>query len=117
MTRTPVGGVLNLTLGSTMTTEECLEIVKKLDDISQNKFYTINVYDTVKKLYVGDFELLVIGTDNYTLIQSFITGEGNIGRLKYIFYFNGDYSRLAVSYGTITSIVNRLDKIEQQLGI
>lgn len=110
-----IGGVLNLTLSDTMSKEECLEIVKKLDDISQNKFYTINVWDTPGDLYLGDVELFKDYSSYYTLIQNLIANDGTIRRYTYTFYTNGKYNRTYTTLCTISNILSRLDKIEQKL--
>lgn len=113
----PIGGVLNLTLGNTMTKEECLEIVKKLNDISQNKFYTVNIYDTVADSYYGDCELIHKYDIEYLLIHTHSSSTGDLTTRAYHFYFDGTYKRIIKTFGNISDILKRLDKIEQQLGI
>ena len=110
-----MGGVLNLSLGSSMTTEECLEIVKKLDDISQNSFYTINVFDLVERKYLGDFELLYYADDHYTLINTSTTHTGWLARYEYTFYQSGKYARRRTILLDAEDILSRLDTIEQKL--
>lgn len=99
-----------------MTTEECLEIVKKLDDISQNKFYTINVYDTVRNNYLGDSEL-VFANAHYSIIHSWIGANSKVYTVTYRFHKDGNYEREWRTHGQISNILSRLNKIEQQLGI
>lgn len=111
------GGILNLTLGNTMTKEECLEIVKKLNDISQNKFYTVNIYDTVSDSYYGDCELIHKYSNEILLIHTHSGSTGDITTRAYHFYIDGNYKRQIKTHGNINDILSRLDKIEEQLGI
>ena len=97
-------------------TEECLEIVKKLDDISQNQFYTINVYDVGRSRYLGDCELIAENDEKYQLIQSYFNTAGEITSFLYAFYKDGTYSR-TIKEQDLGSIISRLKKIEQQLGL
>lgn len=109
------GGILNLSLGSTMTEEECLEIVKKLEDISQNKFYTINIYDKLYEKFIGDAELLYKVGSHFTILNTAINNTQEVVRFKYVFYTDGKYARERTNYGSIKDILQRLETIENKL--
>lgn len=111
------GGILNLSLGSRITTEECLEIVKKLEEISQNKFYTINVWDTERGVYLGDCEFIKELTTTYVLTNFCMNADAEVIFFRYRFFKDGTYDRHMVNCGKIKDIASRLDAIEQQLGI
>lgn len=87
-----MGGVLNLTLSGALTEEECLHIVEQLKNISQNKFYTINVFDVNLNRYVGDAELLYKYGEYYVVKNMFYLG-GHLIVVAYHFYLNGRYER------------------------
>lgn len=110
------GGVLNLSLDSEMTTNECLDIVKKLDDISQNKFYTINIWDIPSKSYKGNVEVMK-ESDRYVILSNRLGSTSGIHLYHYIFHRTGEYTREYIYMGKLSDIISRLDKIEQQLGI
>lgn len=97
-----------------MGEEECLEIVKKLDNVSKNKFYTVNVYDTKSNTYLGDSEL-VVEADKYRIMHSIIKTD-TISYYIYTFNKNGKYSR-TMKGTSLSDILSRLDTIEQKLGI
>lgn len=99
-----------------MSEQECLEIVQKLDDISQNKFYTINVWDTSNNQYYGDTELYVEYENQYNLICTFVGSAGTVGNIVYRFYKNGTFERVRTDY-SLSNILARLDAIEQHLGL
>ena len=107
-----MGGVLNLSLGSSMTTEECLGIIQKLDNVSKNKFYTVNVYDTKSNTYLGDSEL-VVEADGYRIMHSIIKTDV-IRYYVYTFNKSGKYSR-TMKGASLSDILSRLDVIEDKL--
>lgn len=109
--------VLNLTLNDTMTKDECLEIVKKLDAIRQNNFYTINIWDATSEHYYGNIELFSNASGEYMLTNTSVNDNSKIVTLTYRFYKDGTYARVYDYHGQISDMLSRLDKIEQILRI
>ena len=98
-----------------MTVEKCLEIIEKLKDFKA-KFYTINVYDTYNGRYYGDCEVLTVTSSGaYVINNNMITDAGGVVKIVYTFNVNGSYTRKTYNYGSLTSILSRLDAIEQKL--
>lgn len=98
-----------------MTKEECLEIIKKLDDISKNKFYTINVWDTTANAYFGDVEYYTKLSNEKVLLNNYMSTDSKIITLTYRFHTNGTYERVRTVHGKLSDILSRLDALEQKL--
>lgn len=109
------GGVLNLALGSGITHSRCLEIIEKLAQISQNKFYIINVYDTEAGIYLGDVELVSVTGSSYVLTQNVIARDSSIRQYKYNFYKDGTYERTAHNYVKITDLLEEREELKEKL--
>jgi hypothetical protein len=109
------GGMLNLALNSAMSQDECLETVNILKDISQNKFYTINVFDIALSLYLGDCELIDELSTVYVLNNTYMNADGELCAIRYRFFKDGRYDRTHKKYGKMSDIISRLDTIEQKL--
>ena len=108
---------LNLSLDTSMSKEKCLEIYNKLNELSQNKFYTINIYDIPTKEYYGNPTVLKLST-SCRIYCSYVDTYKQLYTCEYTFRNTGTYSRvnmMASNIGTlearISTIINQLNEI------
>ena len=116
------GGIVCLTLGSSLTTDQISKIIPILSDVINNKkHYIVTIYDTVLNKFFGDCEVIQ-GTDkDVNIIVNYSSTTLSLYTIYYSFKINSNsytrnvYSISVASKGSVDDLIKRVTALENQL--